>query len=65
MPVTSLRYKGSYSRRIRRETAAPEVIFFVFLFHIFLISPFTINVTRALPLETIKGEAGATSKDDR
>jgi hypothetical protein len=55
-PITSLCYRGSYSRRIRRKTAAPEATFFLFFFFIF--SPFhlfTINVTRALPLETIKG----------
>jgi hypothetical protein len=40
----------------------PEATFFVFLFHFY---PFTMNVSRALPLEAIKGEAGATSRDDR
>jgi hypothetical protein len=39
-----------------------EATFFVFLFHSLCFYPFTMNVTRALPLETIKGEAGATSK---
>jgi hypothetical protein len=35
---------------------------FVFLFILFPILPFfTTNVTRALPLKTIKGKAGATS----
>jgi hypothetical protein len=33
----------------------PEATFFVFLFHFYL---FTTNVTRALSLEAIKGEAG-------
>jgi hypothetical protein len=41
---------------MRRKTAASEATFFVFLFHLF-----TTNITRA-SLETIKGEAGATSK---
>jgi hypothetical protein len=41
------------------KTTAPEATFFVFLFHLF-----TTYVTRALPLGTIKGEAGATSKDN-
>jgi hypothetical protein len=35
---------------------------FLSLFHFY---PFTMNVTRALPLEAIKGEAGATSRGDR
>jgi hypothetical protein len=39
----------------------PEATFFAFLFHLFLFHLFTTNVTRALPLETIKGEAGRTS----
>jgi hypothetical protein len=39
--------------------AMPEATFLVFLFHFHL---FTINVTRALSLEAIKGEAGATSR---
>jgi hypothetical protein len=62
MPVASLHYRGNCSRWIRRKTAAPEATFFVFSF---IFSPFylfTTNVTRALSLETIKGEAGATSK---
>jgi hypothetical protein len=37
--------------------AAPEATFFVFLFHLFSFHLFTTNVTRALPLETIKEEA--------
>jgi hypothetical protein len=47
------------SHWIRRKTAIPEATFFVFLFHFHL---FTMNVTQALPLEAIKGEAGATSR---
>jgi hypothetical protein len=42
--------------------AIPEA---TFLFLFFVFSPFhlfTINVTQALPLGTIKGEAGATSR---
>jgi hypothetical protein len=35
-------------------------LFFSFIF--FLFHLFTTNVTRALPLRTIKGEAGATSE---
>jgi hypothetical protein len=42
--------------------ATPEATFFVFLFHSPCFHPFTTNVTRALPLEAIKGETGATSK---
>ena len=38
---------------------------FVFLFYLFPFHLFTTNVTRALPLGTIKGEAGATSKRTR
>jgi hypothetical protein len=39
--------------------ATLEATFIVFRFHFHL---FTTNVTRALPLEAIKGEAGATSR---
>jgi hypothetical protein len=35
---------------------------FVFLFRLFPTSPFITNITRALPLETIKGEARDTSR---
>jgi hypothetical protein len=62
MTITSLCYRGNCSDRIRRKTAVPEAIFFVYLFYLFPISPFTMNVTQALPLEAIKGEVGATSK---
>jgi hypothetical protein len=51
--------QGNYSHWIRRKTAAPEAIFFIFLFHFSPFHLFTTNVTQALPLETIKGEAGA------
>jgi hypothetical protein len=40
------------SHRIRRKTATPEATFVVFLFYFYL---FITNVTRALPLEAIKG----------
>jgi hypothetical protein len=40
MHISSLCYKGSCSRRIRRKTAAPEDTFFVFLFRLFSILPF-------------------------
>jgi hypothetical protein len=50
------RWRG---HRIRRKKATPEATFVVFLFHFHL---FTMNVTRALPLEAIKGEAGVTSR---
>jgi hypothetical protein len=53
--------QGNCSHRIRR-AATPEATYFVFLFHSPHFYPFTTNVTRALPLEAIKGEAGATSK---
>jgi hypothetical protein len=39
--------------------ATSEATFFVFLFHFPCFHHFTTNVTRALPLEAIKGEAGA------
>jgi hypothetical protein len=45
------------SRRIRRRTATPKATFVVFLFRFHL---FTMNVTRALPLEAIKEETGAS-----
>jgi hypothetical protein len=35
----------------------PEATFFAFVFHFFRFHPFTTHVTRALPLEAIKGEA--------
>jgi hypothetical protein len=38
--------------------------FFVFLFLLFPISPFYHNVTRVLPLRTIKGKARATSRKE-
>jgi hypothetical protein len=47
------------SHRIRRRTVMPEATFFAFLFHFPHFHHFTANVTRALPLEVIKGEAGA------
>jgi hypothetical protein len=62
-PITSLCCRRNYFHQIRRKTAAPEATFFVFLFHLFPLHLFTTNVTWALPLKTIKGEAGATSKD--
>jgi hypothetical protein len=44
----------------RRPCPRPPFLSFSFIFSPFHL--FTTNVTRALPLETIKGEAGATSK---
>jgi hypothetical protein len=44
--------------------ATLEATFFIFLFHSSDFYPFTTNVTQPLPLEAIKGEAGATSKGD-
>jgi hypothetical protein len=49
-PITSLRYRGSYSRRIRRKTAALEATFFVFLFHLFPIPPFYHKCNLSPPL---------------
>jgi hypothetical protein len=40
----------------------PEATFFAFLFHFPRFHHFTANVTRALPLEVIKGEAGAMTR---
>jgi hypothetical protein len=54
--------QGNYSHRIRRRTATREATFFAFLFHFLCFHHFIVNVTRALPLEVIKGEVGATSK---
>jgi hypothetical protein len=42
--------------------ATPEATFFVFLFYLSPFHLFTTNVTRAISLETIKGEVGATSR---
>jgi hypothetical protein len=50
------------SHRIRKEMAMPEATLFSFLFHPFPFLPLTMNVTRALSLQAIKGEAGATSR---
>jgi hypothetical protein len=58
------RLQGNCSHRIRRRTATLEATFFGFLFHFSRFHPFTINVTRALPLEAIKGKAGAASRRD-
>jgi hypothetical protein len=54
--------QGNCSHRIRRKTATPKATFFVFLFHSPYFYPFIMNITQALPLEAIKGEARATSK---
>jgi hypothetical protein len=56
--------QGNCSHRIRRRMATPEATFLAFLFHFSCFHPFTANVTRALPLEAIKGEAGAASRGD-
>jgi hypothetical protein len=50
------------SHQIRRRMTTPEATFFVFLFHSPCFHPLTTNVTQALPLETIKGEARAMSR---
>jgi hypothetical protein len=52
------------SHRIRRKTTAPEATFFVFSFILSHFHLFATNVTRALSLEDIKGEVGATSRGD-
>jgi hypothetical protein len=44
--------------------AVPKATFFCFSFIFSLFHLFTMNVTRVISLETIKGEAGATSKGD-
>jgi hypothetical protein len=54
--------QGNCSHWIRRRTATPEATFFAFLFHFSRFHDFTVNVTQALPLEAIKGEAGAASE---
>jgi hypothetical protein len=54
--------QGNCSHQIRRRTATPKATFSAFLFHFPRFHHFTANVTRALPLEVIKGEAGAMSK---
>jgi hypothetical protein len=43
----------------------PEATFFTFPFHFPRFHHFTANVTRALPLEAIKGEAGIASREER
>jgi hypothetical protein len=40
----------------------PPFLFFSFILPVFY--PFTANVTRVLPVEAIKGEAGATAKGE-
>jgi hypothetical protein len=50
--------QGNCSHRTRRRTATPEASFFAFLFLFSRFHPFTANVTRALPLEAIKGRQG-------
>jgi hypothetical protein len=57
--------QGNYSHRIRRRTTTSEITFSVFLFHSPCFYLFTMVVTRPLPLEAIKGEAGATSRGDK
>jgi hypothetical protein len=54
MPIASLRYRGNYSHRIRRKTAAPDATFFIFLFHLFPISPFYHKCNPSPPLENYK-----------
>jgi hypothetical protein len=61
MPIASLCYRENCSCRIRRKTVTPEATFFVFLFRLFLFRLVTTSVTQALPLETIKEEAGIAS----
>jgi hypothetical protein len=56
--------QGNYSHRIRRRMAMPEATFLAFLFHFSCFHHFTANVTRALPLEAIKGKVGAASRGD-
>jgi hypothetical protein len=55
----------NYSHQIRRRTATSEATFFVFLFHFPCFYHFTANVTRALPLKAIKGEAGTIEKEEK
>jgi hypothetical protein len=45
--------------------AAPKATFFVFSFIFSPLHLFTTNVTQALPLETIKGEARDTSQEEK
>jgi hypothetical protein len=54
--------QGNCSHRTRRR-ATPETTFFVFIFHLPRFHHFTANVTRALPLEAIKGEAWARVRE--
>jgi hypothetical protein len=64
MPRTTPHYREIVPHQIRRGTATPEATFFAFLFCFSYFHPFTANVTRALLLEAIKGEAGAASSRD-
>jgi hypothetical protein len=54
--------QGNCSHRIRRRTATSEA---TFLFHSPHFYPFTTHVTQALPLKSIKGEAGVKSRGRR
>jgi hypothetical protein len=63
-----LRCRGSCSRRIKRKTAAPEATFFVFLFYLFLISPFYYKCNMSPVLENYKrggrGDTPERRRDD-
>jgi hypothetical protein len=54
--------QGNCSHRIRRRTATSEATFFCLSLSFSPFSPLYHNVTQALPLEAIKGEAGGESK---
>jgi hypothetical protein len=52
--------QGNCSHRIRLHYHAETTFFLFFSFILPIFHPFTMNITRALPLETIKGEVEAT-----
>jgi hypothetical protein len=61
--VVSLHYRGNCSHQIKRKTATPEAIFFVFLFHLLPISSFYYEGNPSPLLENYKrGGRGHTTR---
>jgi hypothetical protein len=63
-PVVSLHYRGNCSHQIKRKTATPEAIFFVFLFHLLPILSFYYECNPSPLLNNYKREAEATRQGD-
>jgi hypothetical protein len=53
-PIAPLCYRVNCSRQIRRKMATPEVTLFVFLFRLFLLSPFYHKCNTGPPLGNYK-----------